>query len=81
MFDLCIENSLKINYMKANLGNTDRVVRLLLAALVGILYFTNIISGTMAIVLLLVAGILIITSFVKFCPLYIPFGLSTKKSE
>jgi hypothetical protein len=43
------------------------------------LYFTNIISGTLAIVLLILAGVFILTSFMSFCPLYLPFGISIRK--
>jgi Protein of unknown function (DUF2892) len=68
--------------MKANMGNLDKIVRILAAALIALLYFTNQISGTVAIVLLLLAAIFIVTSFMSFCPLYNPFGFSTlKKSE
>lgn len=65
--------------MKQNLGSTDKVVRIIMAILIAGLYFANIISGTVAIVLLIVAGIFIVTSFMSFCPLYYPFGISTKK--
>lgn len=65
--------------MKANMGNLDKIVRILAAALIALLYFTNQISGTVAIVLLLLAGIFIVTSFMSFCPLYYPFGFSTRK--
>ena len=64
--------------MKPNMGTFDRVMRLLAAALVIELYFMNYISGTVAIVLLVFAGIFILTSLISFCPLYLPFGLSTK---
>jgi hypothetical protein len=65
--------------MKKNMGVTDRVLRVLAAVAVLILYFTNQISGTLAIVLLIFAGIFILTSFVSFCPLYVPLGISTRK--
>lgn len=65
--------------MKQNLGSTDKVVRIIMAIVIAGLYFANIISGTVAIVLLIVAGIFIVTSFMSFCPLYYPFGISTKK--
>ncbi len=65
--------------MKKNMGSTDRVVRFVLAAFIAILYFTNTITGTLGLVLLVLAGIFVITSFVSFCPLYAPFGLSTCK--
>ncbi len=63
--------------MKKNMGNLDRLIRGSLAVLVGILYFTNVISGNLALILLIVAGILILTSLVSFCPLYAPFGISS----
>ena len=61
------------------MGSTDKIVRIALAVIIAILYFTNIISGTLAIVLGIFAGIFIITSFVSFCPLYFPFEISTRK--
>lgn len=67
--------------MKRNMSNADRVVRLLIAALIGTLYFTGTIGSTLAIVLLVVAGIFIATSFVNFCPLYALFGIRTCKIE
>jgi hypothetical protein len=57
------------------------VIRILLAVVVTILYFTNQISGTLAIILGLFAVIFVLTSFIGFCPLYVPFKLSTKKAE
>ena len=63
--------------MKKNMGNADRIVRLLIAVVVGILFYTNILTGTLGIVLLVIAGVLLLTSFVSFCPLYAPFGIST----
>lgn len=65
--------------MKANMGTADKAIRILAAILIGILYFTNQISGTLAIILLIIAVIFIITSFISFCPLYWPFGISTRK--
>ncbi|MBK6482745.1 MAG: DUF2892 domain-containing protein [Chitinophagaceae bacterium] len=65
--------------MKANMGTADKAIRILAAILIGILYFTNQISGTLAIILLIFAVIFIITSFISFCPLYWPFGISTRK--
>jgi hypothetical protein len=67
--------------MKANMGTVDKVVRILVALVIAGLYFTNIITGTVAIVLLALAGVFILTSFMSFCPLYLPFGISTKKKE
>lgn len=67
--------------MKLNMGMIDRVVRVAAAITVGVLWYLNIISGTVAIVLGVVAAIFILTSAVGFCPLYAPFRLSTRKGE
>lgn len=67
--------------MKKNIGTIDKVVRILIAVAVAVLYFTHIISGTLGIVLLILAGVLVLTSLVGICPLYLPFGLSTQKKE
>ncbi len=64
--------------MKKNMGTADRVIRILIAVVVISLYFANVINGTIAIVLLAISGIFILTSFISFCPLYLPFGISTK---
>lgn len=63
------------------MGSVDRIVRILVAVVIAILYFTHVLSGTVAIVLLVLAGIFVATSFMSFCPLYLPFGLSTIKKE
>ncbi len=65
--------------MKKNMGTADRIVRILVAVLVSVLYFTDVISGTLGVVLLVVGVIFLLTSFVSFCPIYAPFGLSTCK--
>ena len=70
---------LKLTNMKANMGLVDRVIRIALALLISALYFTNVISGTTAIILLVIAAIFILTTFVAFCPLYSPFKISTRK--
>lgn len=63
--------------MKKNMGSMDKVVRIVIAAIIAALYFTNVISGTLGIVLLVLAGVFVLTSLISFCPLYAPFGLST----
>lgn len=65
--------------MKKNMGSADRAIRTVVAILVAILYFTGTISGTVAIVLGIIAAAFILTSMVGTCPLYLPVGLSTKK--
>jgi hypothetical protein len=67
--------------MKKNMGLIDKVIRILLAVVVIALYFANMISGVLAIILLIFAGVFILTSLLGFCPLYLPFGLSTAKKE
>lgn len=67
--------------MKKNMGTTDKAIRILIAVVIGVLYFTNTISGTLAIVLGILAVVFILTSFISFCPLYLPFGISTSKKK
>ena len=63
--------------MKKNMGTADRIIRVIIAAIAGGLYFTGTISGTLGIILLVVAGVFVLTSFISFCPLYAPFGVRT----
>jgi len=67
--------------MKKNMGSLDRITRLTLVVLVAVLYFTNVISGTLAIILDIFALIFLITSLIGVCPLYMPFGISTRKKS
>ncbi len=70
--------------MKHNMGKADRIARVLLAAIMAILYFSGTVTGTLGIIFLLVAAIFLLTSLIGFCPLYTLFGFSTcgvKKSE
>jgi len=65
--------------MKKNMGNTDRVLRAIAAVFLAVLYFTGTVTGTLGIVLLVIAGILLATSLISTCPLYLPFKFSTRK--
>ena len=67
--------------MKKNVGTIDKVIRVLLAVVVAILYFTHVISGTLGIILLAVAAILILTTVIGFCPIYWPFNIRTNKNK
>ncbi len=67
--------------MKKNMGSVDRIIRTVIAVVIATLYFTNFISGTVAIVLAVIGGIFILTSVVSFCPLYAIFGIKTCKVE
>lgn len=63
--------------MQQNMGPTDRIIRLLVAAVIGALFFTHVITGTLGLVLLVIAGVATLTSFFGFCPLYRLFGNNT----
>lgn len=65
--------------MIKNMGTADRAIRLVLALLVGGLYFSGSISGTVAIVLLVIAVVFLVTSLTARCPAYVPFGISTRQ--
>jgi hypothetical protein len=67
--------------MKKNMGTTDKLVRIIIALTIAVLYFTNVISGTLAIVLGALAIIFALTSLISFCPLYLPFGINTCKRK
>lgn len=67
--------------MKKNMGNTDRLLRIVAAAVIIGLYIADIIPATFAIALLAIAIVFILTSFISFCPLYFPFGISTLKRK
>lgn len=65
--------------MKANMGTSDKAIRLIAATLIAALYSLHVISGTWAFLLLVLAAVFILTSLVSFCPLYLPFGITTRK--
>ena len=65
--------------MKKNMGTVDRVLRTIIAIAIGVLWYTNRISGTLAIILGIAAVAFLVTSFVSWCPAYMPLGMSTCK--
>ncbi len=67
--------------MKKNVGTIDKVIRILIAVIVVVLYFTNVISGTLGIILLALSAIFVVTSLFSFCPIWKVLGLSTRKKE
>jgi hypothetical protein len=67
--------------MIKNLGSTDKVIRLLIAIVVAILYFSNVISGVLGIVLLILSIVFVLTSLIGFCPLYFIFGIKTNSKD
>jgi len=67
--------------MKKNMGGADRVIRIIIAVIIAGLYFTGKITGAIGIVLLVLAGIFVLTSLISTCPLYLPFGINTRKKK
>jgi len=63
--------------MKKNMGNTDKAIRIIIAIVLTILYFTGVIEGTLGIILMVVSSIFVLTSLIGFCPLYTIFGIKT----
>jgi hypothetical protein len=65
--------------MKANIGSLDKVIRIFLAIAFAMLYITKMVEGTVGLILLVVGGILLLTSIINFCPLYSILGLNSNK--
>lgn len=65
--------------MKRNMSNLDRLIRIVVAAVIAYLYFGGIVTGALGIILLVLAVVFLLTSFIAFCPLYVPFKISTLK--
>lgn len=63
--------------MKKNMGTVDKVIRILVALVLAGLYLANVVTGTLGIILFVVAIVFVLTSFISFCPLYVPFGINT----
>ena len=67
--------------MKKNMGNLDKGIRILIAVIIAILAYTKVLDGTLAIVLLILAGVFVLTSIVGFCPLYVLLGIQTNEKK
>jgi K+-transporting ATPase A subunit len=67
--------------MNQNMGSTDRIVRIIIAVILAALYFMGTVSGTLGIIFLIIAAVFLLTSLLGWCPLYLPFKLSTKKQS
>jgi len=63
------------------MGPTDKIIRSFIAVVIAVLYFTGTISGTLGLILLILGGVFLATSFISFCPLYAPLGISTCKTK
>jgi len=71
----------KLYIMKKNMGSADKSIRIVIALAIAALYYFNVIEGTLAYVLMAFALVFLLTSFISFCPLYLPFGLNTCKKK
>lgn len=67
--------------MKKNMGNIDKIIRVLIAAVFAVLYFTGTVTGTIGLVLLVLGGVFLFTSIISFCPLYTLVGINTCKTK
>lgn len=67
--------------MKKNIGSADKIIRIIVAIIFVILYFTNVVSGILGIILLVLAAIFVVVSLIGNCPLYIPLGINNSKKE
>lgn len=63
------------------MGSADRIIQVIIAAIISTLYFSGTITGTLGIVLMVLSIVFVLTSLVSFCPLYLPFGLSTIRKK
>lgn len=63
--------------MKKNMGNTDKLIRIIVAIVFSVLYFTGTVTGTVGMVLLVLGGVFLATSLISFCPLYTLIGINT----
>jgi hypothetical protein len=63
--------------MKKNMGTTDKIIRLIVAIVFAVLYFTNTVTGTFGLILVILGAVFVLTSLISFCPLYLPFGINT----
>jgi len=61
------------------MGTADKIIRIIITAIIAALYFMGTISGTFGIVLLVLAVVFVLTSLIGFCPLYTLFGINTCK--
>lgn len=67
----------KLFIMKRNMGNADRIIRILIAAVFAYLYFSGTVTGTLGLILVILGGVFVLTSLISFCPLYTLVGMNT----
>jgi hypothetical protein len=67
--------------MKPNMGGIDRIIRIVVAAIIAVLYFNGTLTGTIGIVAVALAIVFALTSLISFCPLYTLVGVNTCSSK
>jgi len=67
--------------MKKNMGTIDKAIRIVIAIVIAVLFYTEVVTGVLGIVLLVLAAVFVLTSLISFCPLYLPFGINTGKKN
>ena len=67
--------------MKKNMGTVDKAIRITIAAIIVVLYYTRTVTGTLGLSLIVLSGIFVLTSFISFCPIYTVFGIKTNKAQ
>ena len=67
--------------MKKNMGKADKMLRIIVALVIGMLYFNNSINGMLGMLLIILAIVFLLTSLINFCPLYLPFGIDTREEK
>ena len=67
--------------MKPNMGNVDRIIRIVIAAVFAYLYFSGTVTGTLGLVLVILGGVFVLTSLISFCPLYTLVGVNTSPAK
>ena len=67
--------------MKQNMGKTDRIIRLLLSVAMTGIFLGKVVTGIAGIILVLLSAVFLLTSFIKFCPLYLPFKINTNRKK
>jgi len=67
--------------MKKNMGSTDKGIRIVVSLIIAALYYFNVVEGTLAYILMAFAIVFLLTSFISFCPLYLPLGINTCKKK
>jgi len=67
--------------MKSNIGPIDKAIRLFISLVLIVLFYENVVTGTLGIIVLVVAAVIMLTALIGFCPFYLPFGISTNKKK